>query len=63
MAYTTSGIKIYVKLNGPVKATVDGASVAATGTIVGGQLQINITDDYVKANSVITIDLSGVTLS
>lgn len=50
-------------VNGPVKATVDGASVAATGTIVGGQLQINITDDYVKANSVITIDLSGVTLS
>ena len=50
-------------VNGTVKATVDGASVAATGTIVGGQLQINITDDYVKANSVITIDLSGVALA
>ena len=53
-------------VSGAPAVTVDGAAIAAgsvTATIVGGQLQITVVDDFIKADSQIAIDLNGVTLA
>ena len=45
---------------------VDGVAVAATNvasTVVANQLQITVNDEFVKDNSKITIDLSGITFT
>ena len=55
-------------ITGTVAATVDGANIAAakvTGanTNNGGQINIVIEDDFIKADSQITLDLSGLTIA
>ena len=53
-------------VSGAPAVTVDGAAIVSanvTSAIVGGQLQITVVDDFIKADSQIAIDLSGVTLA
>ena len=55
-------------ITGTVKATVDGANIVAanvTGATTnnGGQINIVITDDFIKADSQITLDLTGLNIA